>query len=142
MAIESLITLRLREAVSTRFSHINDFDNLPGQIYFMMILETCNISISMDVTDAEQSFNNLQLSDYPGENVSALATDALKYIKIMNGAYSLPLRTGSKLFKKVSKTSSEYFNRTIFTHLDLAHRMEDKYALKDPGLLKKDPLFC
>lgn len=121
MAIESLITLLLREAVSTRFLHINDFDNLPGQIYFMMILETCNISISMDITDAEKSFNDLKLSDYPGENVSALTTDTLKYIKIMNEAYSLPLHTGSKLFKKVSKKASEYFNRTNFSYLDQAH---------------------
>ena len=39
------------------------------------------------------------------------------------------------------RTSSDYFNRTIFGYLDNAHRMEDKYMLKDPGLLKKDALY-
>ena len=141
LAIESLITLRLREAISVRFSHIDDFDALPGNIYFMMVLETCNISLTMDVKEAENSFNELKLSDYSGENISALATDALKLIKIMSGSYALDVRIGSNLLKKVSSTSSDYFNRTIFGHLDKAHRMEDKYMLKDPGLLKKDPLY-
>ena len=67
LAIESLITLRLREAISIRFSHIDDFDSLPGNIYFMMVLETCNISLTMDVKEAENSFNDLKLSDYSGE---------------------------------------------------------------------------
>ena len=141
LAIKSLITLRLREAISIRFSHIDDFDSLPGNIYFMMVLETCNISLTMDIKEAENSFNDLKLSDYPGENVSALATDALKLIKIMSGSYALDVCIGSNLLKKVSSILSDYFNRTIFGHLDKAHRMEDKYMLKDPGLLKKDPLY-
>ena len=56
LAIESLITLCLQEAVSVRFSHVQDFDFLPCQIYFMMILETCNFSLSMDVKEAEDFF--------------------------------------------------------------------------------------
>ena len=111
--------------------------SFPGQIYFMMVLETCNISLTMDVRDAEDSFKALKLSDYAGENISALATDALKLIKVMNGSYAMNVHTGSDLLKKVSSTSSDYFNRTVFGHLDQAHRMEDKYMLKDPGLLKR-----
>ena len=141
LAIEALLTVRLREEVRTRFSHVLDFEDLPGNIYFMMILETCNISASMDVKGAEDDLNALALSSFPGENISAFATAALKFIKIMNSAYSLPLRTGSNILRKTTKTSSEYFNRTIFTHLDNAYRMEDKYALKDPALLKLDPLY-
>ena len=106
-----------------------------------MILETCNFSLSMDVKEAEESFEKLTLSSYAGENVSSVATDALKLIKIMNGSYAMGIRTGSDLLKKVSSTSSDYFNRTIFGHLDKAYRMEDKYMLKDPGLLKKDPEY-
>ena len=91
----------------------------------------------MDVRDAEDSFKALKLSDYAGENISALATDALKLIKVINGSYAMNVGTGSDLLKKISSTSSDYFNCTVFGHLDQAHRMEDKYMLKDPGLLKR-----
>ena len=107
----------------------------------MMILETCNISASMDVKGAQDDLEALELSSFAGENVSAFAITALKLIKIMSSAYSLPLRTGSDISRKTTKTSSEYFNRTIFTHLDIAYCMEYKYALKDPALLKQDPLY-
>ena len=141
LAIEALLTARLREEIRTRFSHVADFEDLPGNIYFMMILETCNISVSMDVKGAQDDLTTLELSSFAGENVSAFAILALKLIKIMSNAYSLPLRTGSDILRKVTKTSSEYFNRTMFTHLDVAYRMEDKYALKDPALLRQDPLY-
>ena len=65
-----------------------------------MVLETCNISLTMDVKEAENSFNELKLSDYSAENVSALATDALKLIKIMNGSYALDVCIGSNLLKR------------------------------------------
>ena len=49
LAIESLITLCLQEAISVRFSYTQDFDFLPGQIYFMKVLEICNFSLTMGV---------------------------------------------------------------------------------------------
>ena len=141
LAIEALLTARLCDEIRTRFSHVADFEDLPGNIYFMMILETCNISVLMDVKGAQDDLTTLELSSFAGENVSAFAISTLKLIKIMSNAYSLPLCTGSDILRKVTKTSSEYFNRTMFTHLDVAYRMEDKYALKDPALLRQDPLY-
>jgi hypothetical protein len=35
-------------------------------------------------------------------------------IKIMQGDYALPLNTGSKLLGKLTKSSSEYFNKFFF----------------------------
>ena len=138
LAIEALITAPLREKVAIRFSHIDDFEDLPGQIYFMMILDVCHASEAMDIDGAIDEFRSLSLSDFPGENVSALATKALKLIKIMNRAYAMDVKTGSSLIKKVTNTSSDYFNRNMYNHLDNAKRLEDKYRLKDPRLLKED----
>ena len=104
LAVEALLTVRLRDEIRTRYSHVSDFEDLLGNIYFMMILETCNILASMDVKGAEAGLNELKLSSFPGKNVSAFATTALKLIKVMNSAYSLPLRTSSELINKVTST--------------------------------------
>ena len=40
------------------------------------------------------------------------------------------------------KTESEYFNRTIYNHLDNARKIEDDHrTLKDPNLLDKHPAY-
>ena len=98
------------ETIKTCFSHYEDFDDLPGQVNFMMILDSCNTSAAIDIEGAEKSFGALQLADFPGENVSALATAALKFIKIMHSAYALPPKLGTMLLLKVSKMSSKIFN--------------------------------
>ena len=105
--------------------HKDDFEDLPDNICFIMVLETCNISASIDVKGEEKDLSTLQLSSFPGENISAFATAALKLIKVMNSAYSLLLRTGSDLLNKITKQSSDYFNRTIFNHLDNTYQMEE-----------------
>ena len=73
----------------------------------MMTLEACNASANMDVEGAKRAFEALSLSTYPGENVEALATEALRLLKIMNGDYAMPHNTRSKLLKKVASTQSE-----------------------------------
>jgi hypothetical protein len=49
----------------------------------MMALETCNASSSHDIDDANKLFFPLTLDDYPGENISNFATEALRLMKIM-----------------------------------------------------------
>ena len=149
MMIESLLSASFREKLDVRFSHVPNFEELPGQVIFMMTLEACNASANLDVEGAKLAFQNLKLTDYPGENVEAFATEALRLLKIMNGDYAMPLHTGSQLLKKVSQTQSTYFNRRIHGHLDIVKPMENKYKLKDPALLKRDreyheygPLGC
>ena len=56
----------------------------------------------------------------------------------MNTDYAMNVKTGSKLLTKVSKTSSDYFNRNMHDKMSDTRRMEAKYALKDPKLLKAD----
>ena len=70
--------------------------------------------------------------------MSSLASAALKYLKIMNTDYAMNVKTGSKLLTKVSKTSSDYFNRNMHDKMSDTRKMEAKYALKDPKLLKAD----
>ena len=92
----------------------------------------------MDVKGAENDLLALQLSSFPRKNVSTFSTTALEFIKIMNSVYLLPLQTDLELLNKVSKTSSEYFNRTIFNHLDSTYQIEDIY---NPTFLQSDPLY-
>ena len=103
-----------------------------------MILETSHASASLDVKGAQESYDKLQLVDYPGENSSALASAALKYLKIMNTDYAMNIKTGNKLLTKVSKTSSGYFNRNMHDKMSDTRKMEAKYAHKDPNVLKAD----
>ena len=104
-----------------------------------MALETCNASVSHDIDGAGVLFSNLKLETYPGENISDFTTEALRLIKIMAGGYALPVHTGSRLLMKVTKTSSEEFNRKVFTLLDSVKTMEYKYKVADPKSLASDP---
>ena len=90
LVIEALISPAYRETVKTRFSHHKDFTDLPGQIYFMMVLSACNTSASIDIDTAKLKFKELSLSNFPGENVSSLSTLGLKYFKIMQAGRYLP----------------------------------------------------
>ena len=103
-----------------------------------MILETSHASASLDVKGAQESYDKLQLVDYPGENSSALASAALKYLNIINTYYAMNVKTDSKLLTKGSKTSSDYFNRNMHDKMSDTRELEPKYAFKDPKLLKAD----
>ena len=107
----------------------------------MMILEACNSSASLDIQGAENSFKSLSLSDFPGEKVSELATSTLKFIKVMENGYALPVDLGSGLIKKITSSASTYFNRTMFNALDHALEMERRFRTKDPTLQHLDPSY-
>ena len=103
-----------------------------------MALDTCNASVQRDVAGAQVAFDALSLDSYPGEDVTELATEALRLIHILSGSYSLPINLGTKLIKKVTKTSSEFFNRKMFALLDSARTLETKYRLCDPASMGND----
>ena len=54
LVVESCVSARLRLEVETRFSHMEDFDDLPGQVYFMLVLDTCHASAASDIGSKEQ----------------------------------------------------------------------------------------
>ena len=137
-----MISSTLRDKIQVRFGHHSEFDDFPGQIYFIMVLEVSNASVAQDIEKAAEDYKELNLATYPGQNISDFATDALRHIKIMQGGYALAYQTGSSLIRKVCKTESDYFNRTMYNHLDKARKMEDEHGpLKDPKLLEKHPAY-
>ena len=138
MVFESKVTDSFLEKLTVRYSHREDFDYLPGSCLFMMALEACNASVSHDVDGARIKLEAMTLDSYPGENISDFAADAQKQLKIMNGGYAMPIHTGSGILKKLTKTSSEFFNRKIFSLLDLVKTMEHEYKLVDPKTLASD----
>ena len=68
-------------------------------------------------------------------------TEALRIIHILSGSYTLPINLGSKLLKKVTNTSSEFFNRKMYVLLDKARTLETKYHLLDPVSMGNDPNY-
>ena len=136
--VESFFSESFQEKIEIRFGHREDFELLPGSCLFMMALETCNASVFHDVEGAKKKLEALDLNSYPGENVTELAGEAQRLLKIMAGAYAVPVNTGSTLLMKLTHTSSEIFNRKIFALLDQVMTLEAEYELKDPRLFTSD----
>jgi hypothetical protein len=137
--VESLVTPEFYEKIFIRYGHQDNFNEVPGSVLVAMALETCNASVSHDIDGAAKAFDELALDTYPGENITNLTTEALRLLKIMQGGYALPVHTGSRLLMKVTKTSSEEFNRKVFALLDPVKEMEYKYKVLDPKSIKADP---
>ena len=141
LVVESLISPDLLERITTKYGNDQLYESYPGQVLFMMALDTCNASVQRDIAGAQVRYDKLTLDSYPGENVTELATEALRLIHILAGSYALPLTLGTTLIKKVTNTSSEFFNRKMFMLLDEARTLESKYKLLDPAAMGKDALF-
>ena len=139
--VESLVTPEFYEKSFIRYGHQDNFNEVPGSVLVAMALETCNASVSHDIDGAAKAFDELALDTYPGENITNLTTEALRLLKIMQGGYALPVHTGSRLLMKVTKTSSEEFNRKVFARLDPVKEMEYKYKVLDPKSIKADPVY-
>ena len=138
LVVESLLSTTLLERIVTRFGNDENFETYPGKVIFMMALDTCNASVQRDVARAQAKFDALTLDSYPAEDVTELATEALRLIKVLSGSYALPVNLGTTLIKKVTKTSSEFFNRKMFTLLDFTRTLETKYRLLDPAMMGQD----
>ena len=139
--VESLLTTTFLERITTKFGNDQQFETYPGQILFMMALDICNASVQLDVAGSQEKFDTLSLDTYPAEDITELATEVLCLIHILSGSYSLPINLGSKLIKKVTQTSSEFFNRKIFALLDSARTLESRYKLRDPATMGNDPEY-
>ena len=141
LVVESMLTPSLQERMFTKFGNNDNYETYPGQILFMMALDTCNASVQRDIAGAQTKFDNSSLDAYPGEDITELATEALRLINILSGSYALPINLGSKLIKKVTGTSSEFFNRKMYALLDSTRTLETSYRLKDPVPMGDDPAY-
>ena len=77
----------------------------------MMVLDTFNMSATIDIEGVGKAFDVLTLSSFPGENISALATSALKYIKVMNPR--LAGRFSTKIFSTTMPTQMKWKPNSI-----------------------------
>ena len=75
----------LKDKVQVRFGHLPKFEDFLGQIHFKTVLEVSNASVAQDIDKVVQDFKDIDLANYPGQNISDFVTDALCYIKIMHG---------------------------------------------------------
>lgn len=141
LVVESRLTKTFMERIRTRFRYHSEFKSFLGSILVMMALDTCNASAAQDIAGASRALKLLDLSTYPGENVTNCAKEAQRLIKILQGDYVLPRQLGSAILEKFSKTSSEYFNRKVFSLLDQAKIMGRKYKLTNPRFIQADPLY-
>ena len=139
--MESLLSPELMERITTRYNVDEQFETYPGQVLFMMALDTCNALVQHDIAGAQKRYENLTLDSFPGEDITELATEALRLIHILAGLYDLPLTLDSMLIKKVTSTLSEFFNCKMFALLDKTRTLETKYKLLDPASMTKDPLY-
>ena len=129
------------DKIITKFGNDPEFETYLGQVLFMMALDACNVLVQHDVAGAQVKYDELTLDSYPDENVTKLATEALRLIHILSGSYALPLDLGTKLIKKVTSTSSEFFNRKMFALVDKARTLETKYRLLDPASMGRDEQY-
>jgi DNA-directed RNA polymerase subunit M/transcription elongation factor TFIIS len=139
LVVESLLSEEIRDNMRVRYDHDINFCDYPGGVLVMMALEISNASVSYDIKGAQVKLDELTLSNYPGEDVSAFCSDAQRQIKVMQSGYALPILVGSKLLMKCTKTECEYFNRKVFDRLDKVKDMEDKSKLADPASITNDP---
>ena len=106
--IEYFLLPSFREVIKTVLSNYEGFENFPGQVYFIVTLDTCNISDAIDIKGKLKYFADLSLHDLPGENISDIATTALRNIKVSRGVYALLPKLGMTVPLKVCKTSNEF----------------------------------
>ena len=82
------------------YENNEDYESYSRQVLFMMALDACNASVQRDIAGAQERHNKLLLDDFPAEDITELATEALRLIYIIAGSYTLPLNLGSTLIKK------------------------------------------
>jgi hypothetical protein len=104
LVVESLLSEEIGDKMRVRYDHDINFYDYPGGVLLIMALEISNASVSYDIEGAQVKLYQLTLSNYPGEDVSAFCSDAQKQIKVMQSGYALPIRVGSKLLMKCTKT--------------------------------------
>jgi hypothetical protein len=138
LVVEFLLSEEIRDKMRVRYDHEINFYEYPGGVLVMMALEISNASVSYDIEGAKVKLDKLTLSNYPGEDVYAFCSDAQTQIKMLQIGYALPIRVGSKLLMKCTKTECEYFNGKVFDRLDKVKDTENKYKLADPASITND----
>ena len=91
----------------------HDFECIPGQVLFMMVLDACHASIKRDFDGARKALADMTLVQFPGEDITAFATFAQKRILVLMSDFALPIDLGLMLLFKVMDTESKVFNTFV-----------------------------
>jgi hypothetical protein len=132
LVVESLLTEELRERMRIWFDHHDAYLDFHGGVLFLMALDVCNASVSFDIEGAQDKLDERIANEFPGESLTEFMATAQKYVKVMQSGYALPIRMGSKLLIKCTKTECEFFNLKAYDYLDLVKTMEAGFKLSDP----------
>ena len=136
LVVENLVGPELRQKIFNRFDHREDFDYLPGQVYFMMVLDVTHASVHVDLEDARTNLRDIELLSYPGENVADFADACLRYWKVLIMGFYVEYTWGSQLAQKLTNTSSALFNTRMTDMYVHAREMEENHGpQRDPRLL-------
>jgi hypothetical protein len=84
LVVESLLSEEIRDKMRVRYDHKINFWDYPGGVLVMMALEIYNAPVSYNYKGAQAKLDELTLSYYPGEDISAFCSDAQKQIKVMH----------------------------------------------------------
>ena len=87
-------------------------------------------------------FEGLKLISYPGENVGDLFKDCMKYLRMMEGSYSLLYNVQFTFLYKINDTNSQNFNYQVQGHMQKVLEMEDLVGQhKSPLEIKKHSYY-
>jgi hypothetical protein len=81
LVVEPLLSEEIRDKMRVRYDHDINFYDYHGGVLVVMALEISNASVSYDIEGAQVKLDELTLSNYPGEDVSAFCSDAHKKSK-------------------------------------------------------------
>jgi hypothetical protein len=132
LVVESRLTERMIDSISTRFNYDPSFYDYPGHVIFIMALDICNASQSYAIEGAQKKLDELKLESYPVEYVTACTAYAQKQFKVLQSGYAHAFRSGSKLLLKFFNMECEQFNQKVYAKLDLVKAFENKFKLADP----------
>lgn len=127
------LSLLDRDKIAICFNHHDDFNDPPGSCKFMMALENCHASVSKVAVSICRSWELCRWEGcWYGKWSSAAHQDHAKATTLFQSTLD------PCLLLKVTKTSSNYFNRKMFNLLDDVKNMEKEYKLVDPKTLLAD----
>ena len=78
-------------------------------IHSIWLLQTCHVSVALDIEGAKLALVSLSLSSNCGENVTYCATEAQLIIKLMQSGYALLESTDSLILENFTHKFCDYF---------------------------------
>ena len=79
LVVESIVFPVLIEQIDTKFENDGNYKSYPGQIFFMMALDTCNTFVQRDIVGVGLWYDNLTLDPCQGEDITELTAELFNW---------------------------------------------------------------